>query len=166
MNCENCELFMADAIGDELDPSQRASFSAHLAQCPKCREEYESAMRAVKTMRELPGPRHVAVRREGDRLVILGQPTARFRLGRLFTGGVFRYAASVLIAFAAGYALHAGWMATDTPRRVETLRRETSEQKELETGGDLQGALAYAHNRSPSSSHLAKALMAVARGEH
>jgi hypothetical protein len=72
----------------------------------------------------------------------------------------------VLIAFAAGYALHAGWMATEAPHRVEMPGRETSEQKELETGGDLQGALAYAHDRSPSSSHLAKALMAVARGEH
>jgi anti-sigma factor RsiW len=166
MNCEDCELFMADAIGEELDPSQRASFSAHLAQCPKCREEYESAMRAVKTMRELPGPRHVAVRREGDRLVILGRSAAPFRLGRLFSGGVFRYAASVLIAFAAGYALHAGWMATEPPRRVEMPPAETSEQEERVPGSDLQGALAYAHNRSPSSSHLAKALMAVAHGEH
>ena len=166
MNCEDCELFMADALGDELDPSRRASFSAHLAQCLKCREEYESAVRAVKTMRELPGPRHVAVRREGDRLVILRQSATPFRLGRLFTGGVFRYAASVLIAFAAGYALHAGWIATDTPRRVEMPPREASEQKEPEPGSDFQGALVYAHNRSPSSSRLAKALMAVARGEH
>ena len=98
--------------------------------------------------------------------MILGQPTAPLSLRRWLTGGFFRYAASVLIAFAAGYALHAGWMATDTLRRVEMPPREASEQKEPEPGSDFQGALAYAHNRSPSSSHLAKALMAVAHGEH
>jgi len=157
---------MADALGEELDPSRRASFSEHLAQCPKCREDYESAVRALTTMRELPGPQHVAVRREGDRLVIQGQPTARLGLRRLFTGGVFRYAASVLIAFAAGYALHAGRMVTDTPHAVVTPVQETSVREAPGPVGSLQGALAYAHSRNPSSSQLAKVLMVVAHGAH
>jgi anti-sigma factor RsiW len=173
MNCEEFEMLMVDALGDELPSRRHPAFSAHLAECSKCRRDYESARRAVETMRDLPAPRPVTVRREGDRLVIENPRAAGFnprgrprrltpatRLGR----GLLRYAASVLIAFTAGYALHAGLMVRGAVRPGGIPVRQGTETGLPEPDGGLQQALVDAHDRSPSSSNLAKCLMAMARG--
>jgi anti-sigma factor RsiW len=39
MNCEEFEMLMADALGDELSPNDRPVFEAHLAECDCCRQE-------------------------------------------------------------------------------------------------------------------------------
>ncbi len=173
MHCEDFEMLMADALGNELAASERPAFSAHLDKCPRCRQDYESALEAVGMMRELPGPQHVTVRREGDRLVIDQRRATGFslrggwrelkpatRLGR----GLLRYAASVLIAFAAGYMVHAGLMVTGAGRPGPIPVGQGTETGLPESDGGLQGALVDAHDRSPSSSNLAKCLMAMARG--
>ena len=67
MNCEDVEMLLADALGDELADADRAAFEAHLAECERCRREYETTRAAVQSMRALPGPQRVTVRREGDR---------------------------------------------------------------------------------------------------
>ncbi len=116
MTCEDFEMLMADALGGELSPADRPVFEAHLAECEDCRREYESASKTVSTMRELPGPERLTIRREGDRLVIDKAPARVLRSPWWSRGGVLRYAASILIAFTAGYALHAGLLLTgDTP---------------------------------------------------
>ena len=69
-DCEDFEMLTADALGNELSEADRPAFEAHLAQCEKCRREYETASRTVSMMRALPGPTRVTIRREGDRLVI------------------------------------------------------------------------------------------------
>lgn len=175
MNCQEFEILMADALGDELSPADRPAFEAHLAQCARCREEYESAGRAVETMRTLPGPRRVNVRREGDRLVIeeprsagLGERgtsrRSRFAFSRF--RGVFRYAASVLIAFTAGYAVHAGLMVTDAGRQtlvqVPLTPEENTAQKPTTPGRDFRSAIVSAATGKPSRSDLAKCLVAMA----
>lgn len=187
MTCEDFDILMADALGDELSDADRPAFEAHLAECEKCRREYETASRAVVTMRELPGPERITVRREGNRLVIedkraaaraagfslrgrepgaplsrwFGYPRGLKPAARRF-GGVFRYAASILIAFTAGYALHAGLMLTDVGRPVVHVAQPDDVSTEAASVGNLQQALVNAHVRKPARSDLAKCLIAMA----
>jgi anti-sigma factor RsiW len=170
VNCEEFEILMADALGDELSPSDRPAFEAHLAACARCREEYESATETVVTMRSLPGPRRVAVKREGNRLVIEDARNAGL-VGagprRSITGSwrVFRYAASVLIAFAGGYALHAGLMAADASRRAVQMTAAGPGDPvapALTKSDSLQSAIVSAHVRNPARTDLAKCLVALA----
>ncbi len=202
MNCSDFETLMADALGNELSPADRPVFEAHLGECPKCREEYESSRRAVATMRELPGPARVTVRREGDRLVIEDKPPkyvsgkdSAARRGLLGTvasilvgsasrgrglqpaarGALFRYAASVLIAFFAGYALHEVAI-SDTPAaglsgkpsvqdRPPPADDPNSTLPDYDRRHTLRGALVSAHARRPARSDLAKCLVAMAGTE-
>lgn len=176
MNCEDIEMLMAEALGDELSPADRPAFEAHLVECDRCRREYESARQAVATMRALPGSKRVTVKREGNRLVIedtraagfspRGHPR-RLKPAARAAGGIFRYAASVLIAFAAGYALHVGLMAVDASRRVELVTQGDEAPTVMlpATGDTLQIALASAHARNPARSDLAKCLVAMAHAK-
>ncbi len=178
MNCVDLEPLMADALGDELSPGDRRVFEAHLGKCTRCRQEYATARRAVAMMRQLPGPMRVSARREGDRLVIEDKPVAgsmghRLRSAARASGGLFRYAAIVLIAFTAGYALHAGAVS----RQPSAVSHQSSAfNTRPSTFGDRQsifdndgsyhtvrGALVSAHIRNPGRSDLAKCLIAVAR---
>ncbi len=195
MNCVDFEPLMADALGDELSPGDRRVFEAHLGECTRCRQEYATARRAVGMMRQLPGPMRVSARREGDRLVIEDKPAAgrvwdrpsslsfdrlksrshRLRSAARASGGLFRYAAIVLIAFTAGYALHAGAVS----RQLSAISHQSSafttrystvgnRQSTFDNDGSyhtLRGALVSAHIRNPGRSDLAKCLIAVARTE-
>ena len=106
MKCQDFETLMADALGNELAPADQPTFEEHLAQCDTCRHEYATACETLATMRRLPGPEPVTLKHDGARLGIEDAPMGTRRPLR----GAFRYAASVLIAFTAGYALHAGLM--------------------------------------------------------
>lgn len=187
MTCEDFEILMADALGNELSDADRPAFEAHLAGCEKCRREYETASRAVVTMRELPGPERITVRREGNRLVIedkrsaaraagfslregepgaplsrwFGYPRGLKSAARRF-GGVFRYAASILIAFTAGYALHAGLMLSDIGGPPAPIAQEGYDRARVAPASNLQQALVNAHVRKPARSDLAKCLIAMA----
>jgi anti-sigma factor RsiW len=189
MNCEDFEMLLAEALGDELASSDREPFETHLAQCPRCRRDYETARDAVAAMRELPGPQRVNVVREGNRLVIeeIGtagvSPTAGVRgvPGRVrprllgyaapLVRSVFRYAASVLIAFGAGYALHAGLMLSgDSPiadaGRTGKLRMDTDQPAYVSSAPtSFQRALTSTHMSNPARSNLAKCLIAMAHGK-
>lgn len=106
MNCEEFESLLADMLGGELTEAARPDFEAHLALCERCRHEYETSSSAVQSMRELPMPKRIVVSREGDRLVISPTQVEKPRWRR-FTQSAFQYAASILIAFLAGYTVHA-----------------------------------------------------------
>ncbi|MCR4315778.1 MAG: zf-HC2 domain-containing protein [Planctomycetes bacterium] len=56
MNCERFEALLADALGNELDPKDRALFDAHLESCDKCREEFDSARKVIGLIERLPAP--------------------------------------------------------------------------------------------------------------
>ncbi len=164
MNCKDFDMLMADALGDELAEDDRTPFEAHLATCETCRREYESLKRTVDATRTLAGPRKVRVQHDGERLII--QPIDADALAvshgpkrtALRSGGLLRFAASILIAFTAGYALHAGLMMADDarPHQLITQRADT-------TPASVRGSLVTAHTRNPSRSSLAKCLATITR---
>lgn len=174
MNCEEFENLLADALGDELLPEDRSVFDEHLVSCQRCRLEYESSREAVAAMRTLPGPQRVSVRQEGNRLVIQddertgGSPRGLRRGGGLppaarWTSGVFRYAASVLIAFMAGYIAHATLVVQSGAPRKDGIVEVPESKTEIGRQESLQGALVSAYTRNTARSDLAKALIAMAR---
>ncbi len=167
MNCANLELLMADALGDELSPGDRIAFETHLGECQKCRQEYATARRAVAAMRELPGPvrlvhdSNLARAGKGDRLVLAEKQTAGsawVQPPARKSAGLFRYAASLLIAFAAGYALN------ERPNPL-TVGPEPSRDSQETTSDTLRGALVSVHVRNPARCDLAKCLIAFAHTE-
>lgn len=165
MNCEDFDMLMADALGDELAEGDRAPFEAHLAACETCRREYESLKRTVDATRTLAGLRKVRVQRDGDRLVI--QPAESDALSWLHepkrtsmrNGGLLRFAASVLIAFTTGYAVHAGRMMADDARQEQPITQVVNTSLP-----SVRGSLVMAHTRNPSRSGLAKCLATITRG--
>jgi hypothetical protein len=180
--CEDFEGLMADALGDELAPADRSAFEAHLAQCAQCRQEYESLRQTVGTMRDLPGPTRVSVRREGSRLVIDEKEAAAPRRRVWWVGSPLRYAASILIAFTAGYALHAGLVLTADKGPVQLAVTDGDEgttgpgtadrdgagpatPRAVPSPSTLERALLNTHARQPSRSGLAKCLIAMANAK-
>ena len=162
MKCNEVQELLADALGDELTPAGRQALDAHLQECGRCRRELDSALTALAKMRSLPGPESVSVDRVGDRLVISGtRAPLRIRAFRP-SGPAFRYAASVLIAFASGYAFHAGRMmmsqawSAKPPRQTSLQPRDTDEPQET-----LESALARVHVAKPGRSHFAKCVIAM-----
>ncbi len=153
MNCDDFQMVMADALGGELSESQRPAFEAHLAECPTCRGEYESLCGSVRNLKLLPEPQPVSVRRVGGRL-ILGE-AAYGSAG--FSNRLLRYAAGLLIAFTAGYGLHAAL----TPSHVAPRQAVVQVAQAGSKRDTLQVAIAGAHLRNPSRSDLAKALSAM-----
>ena len=161
MNCEGIEMLLAEALGGELSKADRSALDAHLAHCDRCRREYESLSRAVDGMRSLPGPKRVTVGRQGRRAASLNA-SARPILGlRWFSSRVVRFAASVLIAFVAGYASHAGlMMSVPAPQQGTSLQREA--ERPGENGGrSLEYAVVSAYRQNPARSDLAKCLIAM-----
>ncbi len=167
MNCEDSETLMADAASGELSDTDRPAFEAHLAECAKCRLELESLQRTVAQMRGLPGASGVGdvpdlraktilaatgglEDRWSEKLVSHQQPGRGLRRPG---GGVFRFAASVLLAFAAGYGVHAGLMTgVSVPGNHHVVKGEPV---------TLTHALVSAHRQNPSRSDLANCLAAM-----
>lgn len=164
MNCEDFEMVMADALGDELAEGDRDAFQAHLAACESCRREYESLRRGVDATRTLAGPRRVRVQRDGDRLVIHPEDTPAQSVSHgpkreaIQGRGLLRFAASILIAFTAGYAAHAGLMLADDARQESPVTKI-----ENVAPPSVRGSLVSAHTRNPSRSGLAKCLATITR---
>ncbi len=159
MNCQEFEMMLAEALGDELREGDRQAFDAHAAECARCRSEFASLRRTVTTLQMLPAAQGVRLERVGDQLILstaacgLHPPSP---LTRWF-GALVRYAACVVLAFAAGYSLHPerigpalNW-GPRAPRVVSTGSRSDS----------LQAALTGAYGRNPTRSDLAKCLIAM-----
>ncbi|MEK7731398.1 MAG: zf-HC2 domain-containing protein, partial [Planctomycetota bacterium] len=141
-------------LGGELSDAQRPAFEAHIAQCSQCRREYESMRETVCSLRSLPEPQPVRVRRVGDRLIL--SESSRGTMTS-FSYGLLRYAAGLLIAFTAGYALRATLTPPDAAPRNGIVQVAAAGSKR----DTLQGAIAGAHLRNPASSDLAKCLSAM-----
>ena len=154
MNCEDFQMLLADALGGELSDAQRPGFEAHITQCSECRHEYESMSGTVSSLQLLPEPQPVSVRRVGGRLIL---SESRHWAMSEYSYGLLRYAASVLIAFTAGYALRAALAPRDAATHEGMVQVADAESKR----GTLQGAIAGAHLRNPARSDLAKCLSAM-----
>ena len=158
MQCEEIEVLLADALGGELAEDDRQVLEAHLAACERCRSEYESSRSAIEDMRQLPGPPNIDVRREGDRLVIVPATGAPSRPVRRFMPVMLRYAASILIAFLAGYVFRAA-MATEG--RQPELVHSSDDQKPRTVEPprpSVMVALAGEHARRRGRSELASCM--------
>ncbi len=155
MNCEEFQMLLADALGGELANADRPGFDAHAAQCARCRAEYESMSGAVRSLQALPQPKPISVRRVGGRLIL--SESSRGAMTS-FSYGLLRYAAGLMVAFTAGYALRAAL----TPR--DTLPSSGGVTQVADAGSKrntLQLAIAGAHLRNPARSDLAKCLSAM-----
>ncbi len=154
MTCDDFQMLLADALGGELSDADRPAFQTHLAQCARCRAEYESMSGAVRSLQALPEPRSVSVRRVGDRLILSESPP---RTLAWFSHGLLRYAAGLLIAFTAGYALRAELTPHDATSATGIVQVADVGPKR----DSLQVAIAGAHLRNPGRSDLAKCLTAM-----
>jgi len=167
MNREQFELLMADALGGELSSQDRAAFETVLAEHAEWKQEYETSRRTLDCLAELGAPKRVVARREGDALVI--EPTTRVTktVAPQPMRGSWRYAAAILIAFTAGYALHAAMILQEGVRPPQTLVENVLPPGVRATpasapAGSFEAALLTTHTRKPSRSNLAKCLIAVA----
>lgn len=154
MKCEDFQLLLADALGGELSDAQRPGFEAHIAECSQCRREYESMRETVCSLLSLPEPQPIRVRRVGGRLILSQSSRGAMTA---FSYGLLRYAASVLIAFTAGYALRAALTPPDAAPRDGVVQVVSAGSKR----DTLQVAIAGAHLRNPARSDLAKCLSAM-----
>lgn len=163
MNCDKVESLLADAIGGELPEADRSAFENHLAGCARCREEYNTLCAALSEARSLPSAGAIHVERLGDRLVLGPASVATFRPDRSWTRAALRYAASVLIAFAAGYSAHSSLVSRGgaTPGGAPTATTEDRQTPAAHGAKPLQLAFADAHIRNPGKSDLAKGMIAV-----
>ncbi len=166
MNCDTFATLMADALGQELSPGDKPAFDNHLASCEACRRLYEAHRGTLDVLRSLPEPERIGVERIGERL-ILHDPRASSRhktpygrLRRWLPSGAVRYAASLLFAFTAGYALHIGVMMQDAAPPAAPIDTVAKAEPDRET---VQAALVTAHRRNPKRTNLAKAMAALTR---
>lgn len=178
MKCTDVDELLADAWGHELTGDRLAEFDAHLRECESCRRQFEEGAKALEAMRSLSGPPAATAWREGDR------PAFEFRVPspgarpRRQASHLLRLAASVLIAFTAGYGLHAGLMMRDaaTAASSEQIPGLIGQEPQQTAGGShpndadpidsdnretLRTALASAYARRGSRSHLATCLIAM-----
>ena len=159
MKCAEFENLLPDALGDELSDGDRFQFEAHAAACAKCGREYESLRATVMDSRSLPAPSRIRVERIGERLII-AQAGARWRgPEHAWSGALLRYAASVLIAFVAGYAAHSA-LIRGAERHVPSGQWPVTSDERRMTSDDasrskpLQLALADAHLRNPATGQV------------
>lgn len=159
MACEDFELLMADALAGEISEADRRTLQAHLANCERCREDFESSGAAIAAMRTLPAPQHVSVERQGNSLVIHCDPPL---VSIPWGGGLLRYAAGLLIAFSAGYGLNAGLLLIDSTESRHPPAPIVVAVATTPNAGTLEKALVQTHIRRPARSSLAKCLIATA----
>jgi len=164
MNCKEFEMMLADALGSELSEEDRPTFEQHLSQCENCRREYETAQQTIAMMQSLTAPKQITVQRDSDRLVIQESPAAFSFRRRSSMISLLRYAASVLIAFTAGYGLHAGLMITDAGSTTIKNIDHHSSGTHL-SHKDFQSALVGIHAQHPARSDLAKCMIAMFAGK-
>lgn len=168
MNHEQFELLMADALGGELSSEDRATFETALAAHADWKQEYETAQRALGCLAELGAPKRVVARREGDALII--EPRTAKTVAPQPVRGTWRYAAAILIAFTAGYALHATMVLQEGVRPQQSVVKNVVPSgapgvratPTSANSGTFEAALFKTHARKPSRSTLAKCLIAVA----
>ena len=174
MNCEQFENLLADALGDELSPTNRRAFEEHVRGCEACRHEYESASAALTAMRSLAAPSSEA--KGMDPSVEAGSvyavPTSMYQFRPPWLP-LLRYAAAIGIAFAAGYLFRAERSFPQHAQIEPAIKSHaptepaTSEPFELRERfaniprHSFEAALAGAHLQNPSRPDLAKCMIAM-----
>ena len=163
MQCSEIQDLLADALGGELSGERLDALNAHLASCASCRDEHGNLASLQEKLRALPESVAVRLAKDGERWSLMPEQSLRSlnapgHARRRGAPALMRRAASILIAFTAGYAAHA--MLTFSARR-EIDDRETPRVVNSARGDDLRRAVALAHQARPAISDLAKVMTAL-----
>jgi anti-sigma factor RsiW len=150
MNRQEMNDLLADYLGHELSPSDRARFERSMAADAEFAEEVAEMQRALAAMRSLEAPAELVGTEPRTAL--------RFRPSQAAT--LLRYAAIVLFAFVAGYA--ARW-ATAGGRSSPSIAAPAPEPARNGAPGDFEQRFAEAYGRSAGRSDLARSLIALSR---
>lgn len=160
MNCERFMDVLADALGNELPPTMQAEYDTHMASCAACRRESESMHETLSTLRHLPPAPEVSIRRL-DGSLVLGRSTDLRRSARPRWDAMFRYAAIILLAFLAGFAIRRGPEVSPGVPHVKEGSSPPPPPARVDEYVTFRTALAGAHHKNPSSQRLTKLLMAL-----
>ena len=189
MTCEQIELLFADALGGELEPSDRRIFDAHLVSCAGCRAEFAALTDTAALLRGyLADNRPVSdanVAREdvanisgsGDDVGLGAKNRAqRVSVSRsTLWPALLRYAAVIVLSFGIGFAVRGGLIntqgdepsiasgagQTDSVASSDNFKKPPS-RKSLEA--TLEARLLAAHQAAPHASDFTKSLMAILGG--
>ncbi len=144
MNRDEIDAMLADALGGELDPSQRERFDQLLADDPRLADEFRDLQRALVAFRSLNDPVSIGERASAPSSRAVG---AHWRAG-------MRYAAVIGMAFVAGFALRALMPAGSKVPPVTPPAAESPAAWERRFAND--------YLLHPSESSLARSLVAIA----
>lgn len=163
IQCREIEDLLADALGGELTQAGRAEFDAHIATCSACQEEFRRSQEALEIMRSLPGPMDAQVREFGRAWTIdPAQVSAAMVHGKGGRWrGLLRYAASILIAFTAGYGMHSGFMLWDSGDTQQTPAVAPHAAPGPTVSDTLESALRAARRRGSGQPRLAMCVSAL-----
>jgi anti-sigma factor RsiW len=174
MKCDDVERLLADAVGEELSPSESAALEEHLAACPRCRSEIESLRGTLGLLKNLaaadPTNEHAAAirpitvaieTRQADSFS--ARPTPLSRIGKLRS---YRTAAGLAIAFLAGYGVR--HLLTPNPESTSVVQVTDSgtmpgpEETDAASADSVRRAFLDARMRHAGGSDLARCLIALA----
>ncbi len=168
MKCEEFEMMIAESLGSELAESDRPALEAHLAECPRCREELRAAEGLLLTMRSIPGPTGQEV--FGGRPESIGSSDPRFQESSAWilrkSVPLLRYAAIILAAFGAGYFVRSTNVSmerdgVDHAATVDSIARKARPDPDGNEMRTFEAALSGAYRRNPGGSDLAKCMRAL-----
>jgi anti-sigma factor RsiW len=186
MKCDDFEVMLAEALGGELSDADRPLFERHLAGCAVCRSDYESGLATVARLRGLPAAdaeralvdaARMAEEAAGSpgsfahQVALTPDPSPKGRGGvgprpipmprKRWGFAGLRYAASVVIAFSAGYAVNGlGGTKGAGEGSMQPAMFESPAKEQL-ASATFGAAYAETYQRQPSRSELSRCLTAV-----
>jgi anti-sigma factor RsiW len=154
MTCDEFNAQLADFVGGELDAAARSTANAHMEQCPDCAREANELLQVAGAVRD------TVSRTEG--IPLRSPPLSAAALGFSHrAAGLLRYAAVVLIAFAAGYGTRL-WLAS--PQEASPVVAETnSSELAVAVSDRVMTKYSRATHGFPDSSPLSWSLISLAR---
>jgi len=170
MTCDQFQNLLPDALGDEMSTADQAAFDAHLRACDACRREHAELARTLTDLRGVARTPAVQAHREGDRLVIDLVAGASAPHGAREAGpwrSALRYAAVILLAFAAGYTTSRGGLRTvpskagDSGHSIAQTDAPVTPSTARPMVATFESALIEAHERNPGATDLAKCMRAL-----
>lgn len=167
MNDPAFDALLADAVGGELTDTDRIRFEQILQSSPELRRDYATALAAVEALNKLPGPKAMTLDQalvSHREFGIATRPTSRNTRART-PWRFFRFAASLLIAFSGGYALHAYVMTGTVPSaQPPTFETSGGQTPPAQTHTTLERAMADAYRRHPRRHALARCMSTIMPG--
>jgi len=180
------ESLLANAVGGELTGPDKIRFEQLIEQSPELRREYESALATVAALKRLPGPtalhteeaesvlakiresQHVDANTRIDPRTRIGPKThidPRTEWHPKSQWSIFRYAASVLIAFACGYGMHAYlMMQVARPASAPTVLASAGPGSAVAKSTTLEAAIVDVYRSRPRQPALVTCMAAMLRG--